>query len=74
MRAPGWAVGGGAEVAISHHWSIKGEYLYSGFGRASVTSTNLTAFTPPIPFPTNIFTHSVDLKMQIARAGINFRF
>ena len=73
-KRPGWAVGGGAEVAISHHWSIKGEYLYSGFGRASVTSANLTAFTPPISFPTNIFTHSVDLKMQIARAGINFRF
>jgi outer membrane immunogenic protein len=73
-KRPGWAVGGGMEVAISHHWSIKGEYLYAGFGRANVTSTNLTAFTPPIAFPTNIFTHSVDLKMQVARAGINFRF
>src|SRR6185369_13215174 len=73
-KRPGWAVGGGMEVAITHHWSFKGEYLYAGFGRATVTSTNLTAFTPAIPFPTNIFTHTVDLKMQIARAGINFRF
>jgi outer membrane immunogenic protein len=73
-KRPGWAVGGGMEVAVTHHWSIKGEYLYAGFGRASVTSTNLTAFTPPIAFPTNIFTHTVDVKMQVARAGINFRF
>jgi len=73
-KRPGWAAGGGMEVAVTHHWSIKGEYLYCGFGRASVTSTNLTAFTPPIAFPTNIFTHSVDVKMQVARAGINFRF
>jgi outer membrane immunogenic protein len=73
-KRPGWAVGGGMEVAVTHHWSIKGEYLYAGFGKATVTSTNLTAFTPSIPFPTNIFTHTVDVKMQVARAGINFHF
>jgi outer membrane immunogenic protein len=73
-KRPGWAVGGGGEFKFSSHWSIKGEYLYMGFGRATVTSTNLTAFTPPIPFPTNVFTHTVDLKAQIARAGVNFRF
>jgi len=71
---PGWIAGGGAEARISHHWSVKGEYLYAGFGTASVPSANLTAFTPPIPFPSNLFTHTVSLQTKIARGGINYRF
>jgi outer membrane immunogenic protein len=67
-------VGAGAEFAVTHHLSFKGEYLYAGFGTSTVTSNNLTAFTPPIAFPTNIFTHTVALHAKIARAGINFRF
>jgi outer membrane immunogenic protein len=70
----GYAVGGGMEVKLSHHISVKGEYLYMGFGTADLPSADLTAFTPPIPFPTNVFQHSVDLKAQVARGGINFRF
>jgi outer membrane immunogenic protein len=71
---PGWIVGGGGEYRLGHHWSIKGEYLYSDFGTATVPSANLTAFTPPIPFPTNVFTHTVNPKASIVRAGVNFRF
>src|SRR5262249_34799904 len=71
---PGYAVGGGLEWRMSHHWSVKGEYLYLGFGRASVPSANLTAFTPPIPFPSNVFQHSLDLKAHVARGGVNYRF
>jgi outer membrane immunogenic protein len=73
-KRPGWAVGGGGEFKFTAHWSFKGEYLYAGFGRSSVVSTNLTAFTPPIAFPTNVFTHTVDTKAQIVRGGVNFRF
>lgn len=73
-KRAGWVVGGGGEFAITHHLSFKGEYLYAGFGSSIVTSTNLTAFTPPIAFPTNIFTHTAALHAQIARGGINFRF
>jgi outer membrane immunogenic protein len=73
-KRAGWVAGAGAEFSLSHHLSVKGEYLYSGFGTSTVTSTNLTAFTPPIAFPTNIFTHTVSLHAKIARAGINFRF
>jgi outer membrane immunogenic protein len=73
-KRTGWIVGAGGEFKLSHHWSLKGEYLYAGFGSSSVTSTNLTAFTPPIAFPTNIFTHTVALHARIARAGVNFRF
>jgi outer membrane immunogenic protein len=70
----GWTAGGGAEVRVTHHISVKGEYLYAGFGTATVTSTNLTAFAPPIAFPSNIFTHTAALHSGIARGGVNFRF
>lgn len=71
---PGWIAGAGGEYRMSHHLSLKGEYLYSGFGLASVPSANLTAFTPPIAFPSNVFTHTVELNAHIVRGGINFRF
>ncbi|MGE3710003.1 MAG: TonB-dependent receptor, partial [Hyphomicrobiaceae bacterium] len=29
----GWTVGGGFEYALTNRWSLKGEYLYSGFGK-----------------------------------------
>ncbi len=69
----GWVAGGGGEYRLTHHWSVKGEYLYGGVG-ASILSSNLTAFTPAIAFPSNNFDHTVNLKPQIARAGVNFRF
>jgi outer membrane immunogenic protein len=70
----GWTAGGGVEAGLWGNWSIKAEYLYVDFGRISANSTNLTAFTPPISFPTNVFTHSVNLKANIARLGVNYRF
>lgn len=70
----GWAAGGGIEASLWRGWSVKAEYLFVDFGRVSVNSTNLTAFTPPIAFPTNVFTHSVDLTASIARVGLNYRF
>ena len=70
----GWAAGGGAEYKIGSHWSVKAEYLYAAFGRTATTSTNLTAAVAPGSFPSNVFTHSTDLHMSIARAGLNWRF
>jgi outer membrane immunogenic protein len=72
----GWIAGGGAEFRLSHNWSVKGEYLHASFGSAaSTTSTNLTAFNPPIAFPSNVFTHTFgDLSANIYRTGLNFRF
>ena len=70
----GWTGGGGLEFKVARHWSVKGEYLYNAFGRVSKTSTNLTAFSAATTFPTNVFTHSTDLRAHIIRAGINYRF
>lgn len=68
----GAVVGGGVEVGFWTHWSVKAEYLYVDFGKVSVTSTNLVA--QGVAWPNNPFTHSVDLKANIARAGLNYRF
>ena len=71
----GWTAGAGAEYALMSGWSIKAEYLYVDLGRASTTSTNLTAFNPGgAAFPTSVFTHTVDLRSNIVRAGINYKF
>ena len=70
----GWTAGGGIEAKIAPKWSAKAEYLFADFRRVSTTSTNLTAFAPPIAFPTNIFTHSIYLKENVVRFGINYHF
>jgi outer membrane immunogenic protein len=70
----GWAAGAGAEYAFAGPWSLKVEYLHVDLGSLSTTSTNLTAYTPPIAFPTNVYSHSVNLTADIVRAGINYRF
>ena len=71
---PGWIAGGGGEYRFGHHFSMKGEYLWTDFGVASIPTSNLTAFTPPIAFQTNIFLHTVNMRAGLVRAGFNFRF
>lgn len=71
----GWTAGVGGEYALMNGWSIKAEYLYVDLGRASTTSTNLTAFGPPaVLFPANVFTHTANLTSNIGRVGINYKF
>jgi len=71
----GWV--GGFGVAFPgpiEHFSLKAEYLYAGFGRLTMTSSNLTAFTPPEAFPANEFTHSMALHAHVIRAGFDYRW
>lgn len=70
----GWTVGGGIEMGFKNKWSIKTEYLYANFGDVSTTSQNFTAFTPPIAFPANTFTHTINMQIHIVRVGLNYRF
>ncbi|MGY4504253.1 outer membrane immunogenic protein [Bradyrhizobium sp. GM24.11] len=65
----GWTAGAGAEYAVGNGWSLKAEYLYVDLGHSTATSTNLTAGGTP-----NVFTHSVDLKSNIVRVGVNYKF
>ena len=71
---PGWAAGGGGEYHFAHHLSIKGEYLWTDFGVASIPTSGLTVGTPPVPVTANIFTHTVNMRAPLLRTGINFRF
>lgn len=70
----GWTAGVGGEYALMNGWSVKAEYLYVDLGRVSTTSTNLTQSAPPFAWPTNVFTHSVDLRSNIVRVGLNYKF
>jgi outer membrane immunogenic protein len=58
----GWTVGAGLEAAIAPRWTAKVEYLYADMG-----DTNCAV--PVCSLPTN-----VDLRMNILRGGLNYRF
>jgi outer membrane immunogenic protein len=60
----GYTAGGGLEVGLGSHWSVKAEYLYVNFGTISTTG-----FLAPQP----LF-HSIDLKANIVRVGLNYQF
>jgi outer membrane immunogenic protein len=59
-------VGGGVEAGLWNKRIVKAEYLFVDFGTVSATS-GLVA-----PFPQPMF-HSIDLKANIARLGLNYR-
>lgn len=71
----GWTIGGGVELALGGNWSMKGEYLYADFGKATSggtllnTVTGLSASAPP-----TTFSHSTDLTLQTVRLGLNYKF
>lgn len=70
----GWVVGAGADLKIGGHWSLQPEFLHADFGHMNATGGTLTAFTPPISFSTNVFTHSTSLRMNVARVGFHYHF
>jgi outer membrane immunogenic protein len=58
----GWTVGLGLEGVIAGRWTAKLEYLYADIG-------DTTCSAAACGTPTN-----VDLRMNILRAGLNYRF
>lgn len=67
----GYAVGGGVEAPLTDRLSLKAEYLHVDFANAAgaVTANSLAT-----AFPGQVFTHSGDLKADLVRAGLNYRF
>jgi outer membrane immunogenic protein len=71
----GSTVGGGVEVRLWANWSVKAEYLFVDFGRVSVNGVNLVGPACSVgPCHGQVFTHSLDLKANIARLGLNYQF
>jgi outer membrane immunogenic protein len=59
----GWTVGGGVEFSIAGPWTAKLEYLYVDLGKADC-GLSCGGFTPD----------NVDLKENIVRGGVNYKF
>ena len=70
----GWVFGGGLQYKVSKHWSLRGEFLHANFGQLRSRNTDLTAFSPPIAFPTNPFLHRADASADMVRFGFNWHF
>ncbi len=67
----GWTVGGGIEAALWGQWSVKAEYLFLDFG--SISGTGF--LNPPVGGSNNNpFTHTINLKANVARVGLNYHF
>ena len=64
----GWVVGAGWEHAFADHWTLRFEYLFSSFPSTSASGT-ITG-----PGGTNPLSGSGDLVIQVARAGMNYKF
>jgi high affinity Mn2+ porin len=58
----GWAAGAGVEVPIAPSWTLKGEYLWTGFPTRTVN------------YPDSGQHISSDLSLQQFRLGLNYRF
>jgi len=64
----GWVVGAGWEYAFVDHWMLRFEYLFSSFPGTSASGTIVG------PGGTNPLSGSGDLVIQVARAGMNYKF
>jgi opacity protein-like surface antigen len=70
----GYAIGGGVEAPLTSRLSLKADYLHVDFANTSGMVTGQASFNPLPLFSNQIFAHSSDLKADIVRAGLNYRF
>lgn len=62
----GYALGAGAEYALTQNWSMKAEYLYVGLSNHSYFLTN--------PAPTYALSRNVPYNENLVRVGVNYKF
>ena len=55
----GWTIGAGAEYAPDASWTLKSEYLYTDFGKSTVSAA---------------IGIDNDVAFHLVRAGLNYRF
>jgi outer membrane immunogenic protein len=63
----GWALGGGAEYAISPTWSLKAEYLHLDFGNTSMTAHDIND-------PGGAIAATAATRVDLVRFGLNYKF
>jgi outer membrane immunogenic protein len=61
----GWMVGGGAEYALRHKITLKGEYDYYGF---------LNSIAPSGTLDGGGYAVTVNTNLQVFKIGVNYRF
>lgn len=67
----GWTLGVGAEYALSRTLSVRGDYLYSDFGRVKTSSV---ISSPSFPGSSNLLNSSADLNTYSLSVGLAYRF
>lgn len=69
----GWTAGGGFELPVMNHWTVKAEYLYVSLGGNNFTESNLPSVSVPAP-TASITAHFSDTNFHVVRGGLNYRF
>lgn len=67
----GWTAGGGLEYALTHHWTIKFEYLYYDLGDQSATGIEFVNGAASPPFAVH---YNWESTANTVRGGLNFKF
>jgi outer membrane immunogenic protein len=68
----GWTLGGGAEYALDHGWSIKGEYLHFDLGTKQVAGSVTNPFDPAGPRGFGVpFAFDIRNTGDFVRLGVN---
>jgi outer membrane immunogenic protein len=67
----GWTAGGGLEYMLTHHWTVKVEYLYYDLGDHGTTGPETIGGFPAPPFGVH---YNWETTANIVRGGINFKF
>jgi outer membrane immunogenic protein len=70
----GYVVGGGAEWAMGHGWSLKAEYQYIDLGSVDYRFRGTNFVADPDAPHTSDSLRGVDLDLHVVKLGLNYRF